>query len=189
MPRNYYEDSQEDIRSSCLPAYTSCPSEDGKAIPQNPTSFPTLLKALHNTARPNPGPRTLACPVSGCPLVFKGQMPHGYLWRHLKRPGVRGRTDDEKATWENLHKIQHDRLLATRVTPAERRREANKAKAEKMLRVAEFELRARNLGFTEKALITQKVAIWEGIYAAEQRGDGIGVSIPYPILFWTLLWN
>jgi len=50
---------------------------------------------------------------------------------------------------------------------------------EKMLRTAEFELRARNIGITEEALVAQKVAIWEGIYASEHSGDSIGASILY----------
>lgn len=66
----------------------------------------------------NPRPATFSCPVSGCSSVFKGKMAHGYLWRHLGRPGVHGLTGDEKATWQNLHGIEHDRLLATRsITP------------------------------------------------------------------------
>ena len=131
-------------------------------------------------------------------------MPHGYLWRHLKRPGAHGRTGEEKATWENLHKIEHDRLLATRgmtplsanslqstnefniVTPAQRRREANKARSRKMLRTAGFEQRARNMGIMEKALVAQKVAIWEGMWATKQNGDNIRVSIRYSALFWRL---
>ncbi|PUU72545.1 hypothetical protein B9Z19DRAFT_1137296 [Tuber borchii] len=114
-------------------------------------------------------------------------MAPGYLWRHLKRPGVCGRIGDEKAAWRNLHRIEHDRLLPTRITRAERRREANKAKTQKKLRASKFELRARNMGITEKSLIAQKVAIWEGTYAAEQSRDSIGVGIPYSIPFWSLL--
>ena len=57
------------------------------------------------------------------------------------------------------------------------------AKAQKMLRTVEFELRAKNMGVTEKALIAQKVAIWEGMYAAEQSGDSIGVGILYSAPF------
>ena len=75
------------------------------------------------------------------------------------------------------------------VTPAQRKREARKAKSQKMLRAAEFELRARNMGFTDKPLITQKVAIWEGMLAAEQSGDSVGVGIPYPAPFPVLLWK
>ena len=55
-----------------------------------------------------------------------------------------------------------------------------------MLRTAEFELRARNMGVTEEAFIAQKVAIWEGMHAAEKSGDRIGVSIPHLTLFWRL---
>lgn len=62
-------------------------------------------------------------------------------------------------------------------------REANTANAQKILRTANFELRAMNMGITEKELIAQKVAIWEGMYAAEQSGDSIEVGITYSIPF------
>lgn len=63
------------------------------------------------------------------------------------------------------------------VTPTQRRREANRAKAQKRLRTAGLEQRARNMGITEEALVAQKVAIWEGMRAAEQHGKDIEVSI------------
>jgi len=40
-------------------------------------------------------------------------------------------------------------------------------KAQKRLRTAKFEKRAKKMGITERALITQKMEIWEGIFAAE----------------------
>ncbi|KAG0640972.1 hypothetical protein HOY80DRAFT_1040512 [Tuber brumale] len=129
------------------------------------------------------GPPAIVCPVSVCSLVFGGEAPDGYLWRHLRRPGIHGRTGDEKSAWLHLHKIEHDRHLATRVTPARRKREVNRLKAQKILRTAEFELRARNMGITEKALVDQKVAIWEGMFVAEQNGDSITVSIIYSLPF------
>ncbi|PUU83362.1 hypothetical protein B9Z19DRAFT_1189704, partial [Tuber borchii] len=111
MPNNSHEGG-----SGRFPhAYTSSSSsENENAIPQNSTSSPSLSKEPHGTTTHNPGPPMLTCPVLCCSLVFKGEMPHGYLWRHLKRPGAHGRTGEEKAAWENLHKIEHDRLLATR---------------------------------------------------------------------------
>ena len=33
----------------------------------------------------------------------------------------------------------------------------------------------------DENLGAQKVAIWEGIWAAEQKGDGIEVSIPWAV--------
>ena len=99
-----------------LPTYNSSSSSGNEnAILQNSTSSPDLSETLRDMT-PDPGSPTLACPVSGCSLVFNGKMPYGYLWRHLKRPGVRGRTGDEKAAWLNLHKIEHEKLLATRGT-------------------------------------------------------------------------
>ena len=44
-------------------------------------------------------------------------------------------------------------------------------------RTAEFELRAKNMGITGERFVTQKVAIWEAMWAAKQNGDDIGVSI------------
>ena len=58
-----------------------------------------------------------------------------------------------------------------------------------MLRTAEFELRARSMGIMKEALIAQKVVIWEGMYAAEQGGDSIGVSIPHSAPFRRLLYD
>ena len=56
-------------------------------------------------------------------------------------------------------------------------------KEEKLLRTAGFEQRARNLGITEKGSVAEKVAIWEGMYTAEQSGDSTAVSILYSSLF------
>jgi len=52
-------------------------------------------------------------------------------------------------------------------------------KGERFLRTAGFEQRARNMGITEKGLVAEKVAIWEGMHTAEQSGDGTGVTILY----------
>jgi len=61
------------------------------------------------------------------------------------------------------------------------------AEEERRSGIAEFELRARSVGITDENLIAQKVAIWEGIRAAEQSGDSIGVSIFFIFLsFWRL---
>ena len=59
---------------------------------------------------------------------------------------------------------------------------------EERSRIAEFELRARSLGITDENLVAQKVAIWEGIRAAEQNGDRIGVSILYSFPFGGCSW-
>jgi len=50
-------------------------------------------------------------------------------------------------------------------------------RVQRRLRTAEFELRAINMGITEKALIAQKVDIWEGMWTAKQNGEDIKVSI------------
>jgi len=62
-------------------------------------------------------------------------------------------------------------------------------KAQKVLRTAEFEQRARNMGITDKASIAQRVAICEGTRSSEQSGDSIRVGILYSPLFWKLLCN
>ena len=61
--------------------------------------------------------------------------------------------------------------------------EVNKAEEERKSRATEFELHARNMGITEEKFVAQKVAIWEGLWAAKQRGDDIGVSILYSAFF------
>jgi len=55
-------------------------------------------------------------------------------------------------------------------------------KAQKKLRIAEFKQRAGNMGITQDELVSQKVAIWEGMWAAEQNGEDIKVSIIYSTL-------
>ena len=55
--------------------------------------------------------------------------------------------------------------------------EDNNAEEERKSRIAEFELRAKSMGITGEKLIAQKVAIWEGMWTAQQSGDDIGVSI------------
>ena len=130
-------------------------------------------------------------------------MPNRYLKRHLKHPGLHGRTGDEKEVWLNLHKMEHERLLAALgSTPSHKTSskevlevdqanyvdivklvEEDKAEEERESRAAEFELRAKNIGITEAKFVAQKVAIWEGMWAAEQNGDDIGVSTLYSAPF------
>ena len=59
-------------------------------------------------------------------------------------------------------------------------------KAEKLLRTTRFENRARDMEITEnseKGSVAEKVAIWEGMYTAEQSGDSTAVTILYSALF------
>ncbi|KAG0129180.1 hypothetical protein HOY82DRAFT_652508 [Tuber indicum] len=153
---------------------TSTSSSNEHTIPKNPTSSSSLSQTFPDSTPADGTQSVVTCPVPSCPLAFKGEMPHGYLWRHLKRPGIHGRTGDEKDTWLQLHKVEHDRLVATRITPAQRKREANRARVLKASRAARFELRARNMGITEEGLLAQKLTIWEGMYVAEQSGDSVG---------------
>ncbi|PWW73247.1 hypothetical protein C7212DRAFT_346977 [Tuber magnatum] len=158
------------------PAASSTPPEVRKTTPQNPT-FPSYLPIALPVPTHTNTP-TLPCPVPSCALVFDGKTPYGYLWRHLRRPGTYRRTGEERDAWLHLHKIEHDRLIAAGITPAQRKREANrvgvKKAREQKKRIAGFQLRARKKGITEEALVSQKVAIWEGMHVAKQSGDSIG---------------
>jgi len=44
------------------------------------------------------------------------------------------------------------------------------------------------MGITEETLVAQKVMIWEGMHAAEESGDSIGVSPPYRAPFVGCSW-
>ena len=66
--------------------------------------------------------------------------------------------------------------------------ENNTAEEERRSRIAEFELRARSMGITDENVVAQKVAIWEGIWAAEQNGDSIGVSTLYSLPLGGCIW-
>ncbi|KAG0639276.1 hypothetical protein HOY80DRAFT_1022630 [Tuber brumale] len=156
---------------------TTTSSGNESTSPQDPASSPKLSQALPDSSPVDAGPLALACPVLGCPLLFRGEKPHGYLKRHLKRPGVYKRTGDQRVTWIHLHNIEHDHLVAAGISPAEHEPEAGGVGTQKVARLDEFELRARNMGITEKALVTQKMTIWEGMYAAKESGDSIDVSI------------
>ncbi|PWW73248.1 hypothetical protein C7212DRAFT_346978 [Tuber magnatum] len=166
-----------------VPTSTAASSspQDERTTPQNPISSFNHSNALPDPTLANTRPLTLTCPVPCCSLAFDKKTPHGYLWRHLRNPGVYRRTGEEKAAWLHLHKIEFDRLAATDITPAQRKREANRMRARKVreqkaLKAARFELRARNMGIREKELAAQKVAIREGMHAAKQRGDSIGFN-------------
>ncbi|KAG0641793.1 hypothetical protein HOY80DRAFT_1134984 [Tuber brumale] len=143
---------------------TTSSSSNKNTTPQQQTSSPNPSKALPDSTPANAVPPTLTCPVPSCPLVLKGEMPHGYLWRHLKSPGIYSRTGDEKDAWLHLHKIEYDGL---------RKREANRMRARKASRAARFKSHARNTGITEESLVAQNIAIWEGMYSAEQRADSM----------------
>ena len=67
--------------------------------------------------------------------------------------------------------------------------EGNRAEEERKSRAAGFELRAKNMGITEEKFVAQKVAIWEGMWAAKLNGDDIGVSILYSAPFRGLWWD
>ncbi|PUU72821.1 hypothetical protein B9Z19DRAFT_1136612 [Tuber borchii] len=172
---------------------SSSPSGKRVIILQAPSSSSDSLEARFS-ALANTGRSPLACPVSGCLLILKGEMPHRYLERHLKHLGLHGRTGDEKETWLNLHKMEYERLLAAlgsspshNTGPKEvlevdqadyvdiiKLIEDDKVEEERESGAAEFELRAKNISITEAKFVAQKVAIWEGMFTAKQNGDDIG---------------
>ncbi|PUU84249.1 hypothetical protein B9Z19DRAFT_1118131 [Tuber borchii] len=196
----------EGMPEGSVPTEISSSSSKGKRIiiPQAPCSSFDSLEALPS-ALADTSPPPLACPVSGCLLVLRGEMPHRYLKRHLKYPGLHGRTGDKKEAWLNLHKMEHERFLAAlgstpslNTSPKEvpevgqanyadiiKLVEDDKAEEERESRAAEFELRAKNMGITEMKFVAQKVAIWEGIWADKQNGDDIGGWLQYDA--WVLL--
>ena len=83
--------------------------------------------------------------------------------------------------------MEHDRLVATRSTTPSFHKPGPKevitnllaTPAQKTARAARFASHARNMGISNGALVAQKVDIWEGMHAAKQNGDSIGVSAPY----------
>ncbi|KAG0642341.1 hypothetical protein HOY80DRAFT_998594 [Tuber brumale] len=59
--------------------------------------------------------------------------------------------------------------------------EDSRADEERKSRTAEFELRAKKMGITGDESIAEKVAIWEGMWVAEQTGNDIQVGTPFSI--------
>jgi len=176
--------------------------QDKHTISQAPVTSSDPLEAppcsLGNTGRPPP-----ACPVPTCPVVFKEGTPHRYLKRDLNHPGLHGRTGDKREAWVNLHKMEHERFLAALgSTPSHSPNpkevlevnqaayvnvikliEDNRAEEESKSRTAKFELRGKDMGITEEKFVAQKVVIWEGMWAAKQNGDDIGVRISHSAPF------
>ncbi|PUU83355.1 hypothetical protein B9Z19DRAFT_1119396 [Tuber borchii] len=64
-----------------------------------------------------------------------------------------------------------ERSLPAEISPSSQ--EYSRAEEERKSRAAEFELRAKSMGITEEKFIAQKVAIWEGMWVAQQSGDEI----------------
>lgn len=119
MPNNYNEPIPGRYVLACASSITAEVSNNDnndRAILQNPTPFSSLLQVLFNPTTVDPLPPPLTCPVSNCALVFTGRTPQRYLSRHLKHPGMHGRTGGEKAVWLSLHKIEHERLTAAHGT-------------------------------------------------------------------------
>lgn len=166
-------------------------------------TFPGTFQVLFGLTTVDPLPPPLSCPVSNCSSVFAGRTPQRYLSRHLKYPGIWGRTGEEKVAWINLHKIEHHRLIVTRsisslfhrlhlrgtsdganpanilgaAKSAKPKLRAKKLAQQRTLRAAAFMMRANEMGITDTALIAEKLAIWEGIWGDKEKGDSIGVSI------------
>ncbi|KAG0642340.1 hypothetical protein HOY80DRAFT_1036903 [Tuber brumale] len=58
-------------------------------------------------------------------------------------------------------------------SPHEESAGAGGVEEERRSRATEFEMRARSMGITGERLVAEKVAIWEGMWAAEQTGNDI----------------
>ncbi|KAG0642343.1 hypothetical protein HOY80DRAFT_1036921 [Tuber brumale] len=145
---------------------TTGTSKNERSSSQTPISFLSPANAPPESGSADPCRSRLACTASSCSFVFRGEMPHRDFRRHLKHPDLCGLTGDEGAAWLNLHQIEHERLLHALA-------ENNRAEEERNSRTAEFELRARNMGITGERSVAEKVAIWEGMWAAEQAGNNI----------------
>ncbi|KAG0129184.1 hypothetical protein HOY82DRAFT_611047 [Tuber indicum] len=152
-------------------------SSNENTIPQNQTSSFSLSEDLPNSTPTDGTLSVVTCPVPSCPLAFKGEMSHGYLWRHLGNPATHGRTGGEKGTWLQLHRTERDQLVAAGITPEHRRREAKRTRARKV----RFKSRAKNMGITEEGLVARKIEIWEGMYTAKESGDSMAVSVLYSL--------
>ncbi|KAG0135479.1 hypothetical protein HOY82DRAFT_600276 [Tuber indicum] len=156
-------DSYEGMSDSSRPADTSSGGE--WADPQTPVFSLNPSRAKPTVEPADTGQSQLACPVSGCSFVSRGEMPHRQFWRHLKQPELYGLNGDEEVAWLNHHETEYKRLLAVL--------EDNRVEEERKSRNAKFESRARKMGITEEGSVAEKVAIWEGMWAAEQAGDDI----------------
>ena len=83
---------------------------------------------------------------------------------------------DHNLNPKNAHKVnQADRVGIIKLVGD------NNAEEERKSRAPEFESHARKMGITEEELVAQRVVIWEGMWAAKQSGDDIGVGTPYPV--------
>src|SRR5437588_12464918 len=112
MSHNSHEGvSRRSIPTAAI-ATTTSSSPDEKTIPKNPNFSYNLSNVPPDSTPAYAEPPALTCPVPSCSLVFKGKSPHGYLLRHLRHPGIHRRTGDEKDSWLQLHKIEHDQLVA-----------------------------------------------------------------------------
>ncbi|PUU81124.1 hypothetical protein B9Z19DRAFT_653447 [Tuber borchii] len=179
-------------------ASTRISSSEGKLLFIKAPILPDPAKLPPAPAPSNTSPSLFSHVISSCSSVSEGECPRLYGW-----------TGDEKEAWLNLYEMGNERLLAAlSITPLPQPQsqgcarskqsspcryiikviENNTAEEERRSRIAEFELRARRMGITDENLVAQKVAIWEGIRAAEQNGDSIGVSTLCPFPFGGYSW-
>ncbi|KAG0135474.1 hypothetical protein HOY82DRAFT_600270 [Tuber indicum] len=159
-----FSNPYEGMSQRSTPTDTSC-SKDERATSKTPISSLNYSNAPPGTDPADTSPSRLVCPVSSCRYVFTGEMPHRHFWRHLKHPDLCGLNGDEEVAWLKLHDIEHERLLTAL--------EDSRAEEQRLSRTAEFESRAKNMGITDERSVAEKVAIWEGMWAAEQAGNDI----------------
>ncbi|KAG0135472.1 hypothetical protein HOY82DRAFT_536650 [Tuber indicum] len=157
------------------PTHISSSENEGTAS-QTPISCLNPANAPPAAHPASPGPSRLPRPVFSCQYVFRGEIPYQHFWRHLKHSDLCGLNSGE-------HERLQDALGLTlpQPQPCVSSAEDNKAEEERKSRTAKFELRAKRMAITCERSVAEKVAIWEGMWAAEQAGDSIQVGAPYLI--------
>ncbi|CUS14194.1 unnamed protein product [Tuber aestivum] len=144
------------------------------AIMQIPTSLSGPLQVPSDRIATDILPRSFSCPVPSCSSVLAGKVPQRSLMRHLRQPGLGRRIGEEKTVWVNLHKIEHDKLIATRAKAAKSKSRKKKLEEQKISRASAFRLCAGRMGITDMTMIAEKLEIWEGIWADGENDDSIG---------------
>ncbi|RPB00357.1 hypothetical protein L873DRAFT_1805114 [Choiromyces venosus 120613-1] len=158
---------REGISGHYIPNDTLLSPKNENTIPDYTTLSTNLSELLPDHAPIHVSPSSLSCPVSGCSKTFEGDKSHECLLRHLKRPRNFKSSGYDEAVWHAHHKEEHRRRVSIRrINPNS-----------KLLRITEFEVRAKNMGITEQELIEEKIKIWEGMWDAKDKGDSIAVGL------------
>ncbi|RPB00378.1 hypothetical protein L873DRAFT_1805169, partial [Choiromyces venosus 120613-1] len=167
--------SHEGISGHYTPINAPLSPKNENTIPDYSNLSANLSEVLWDHAPIHVGPSSLSCPVSGCSKTFEGDKSNECLLRHLKRPRNFKSSGYDEAVWRVLHKEEHRRHVPIRPTSTTPNSEAGSQLEQKLLRITEFELRAKKMGITEQELIEEKIKIWEGVWGAKDKGDSIAV--------------